>query len=64
MSNEVDLNKNEVKILLSGLHNLALDKDLLEYLSSFDSKARNTIETLIYKFEDTFKGENNVISYK
>jgi hypothetical protein len=36
----------------------------LEYLSSFDSKARNTIETLIYKFEDTFKGENNVISNK
>jgi len=64
MSSVVDLDKNEVKILLSGLHNLAIDKDLLDYLSSFDSKAMFTIEKLIYKFEDTFRGDSNVINYK
>lgn len=51
----VDLDKNEVKILLSGLHNLAIDPELLDYLSTFDNKAKTTIETLICKFEDTFK---------
>jgi hypothetical protein len=64
MSSVVDLDKNEVRILLSGLHNLAIDSDLLEYLSSFDNKARFTIEKLIYKFEDTFKGDKNVTNYK
>ncbi len=57
MSTIVDLNKNEVKVLLSGLHNLAIDKELLDYLSSFDYKAKDTIENLICKFEDTFKGQ-------
>lgn len=57
MSAYVDLNLNEVKVLLSGLHNLALDKEILDYLSSKDPKAIYTIENLISKFEDTFKGE-------
>lgn len=57
MSAYVDLNLNEVKVLLSGLHNLALDKEILDYLSSKDPKAIYTIENLICKFEDTFKGE-------
>ena len=55
MSPVVDLDKNEVRVLLSGLHNLAIDKELLDYLSGFDYKAKDTIENLICKFEDTFK---------
>ena len=57
MSPVVDLDKNEVRVLLSGLHNLAIDKELLDYLSGFDYKAKDTIENLICKFEDTFKQE-------
>lgn len=55
MSAYVDLNFDEVKVLLSGLHNLAIDKDILDYLTSKDPKAIFTIENLICKFEDTFK---------
>lgn len=55
MKSVIDLDKNEVKILLSGLHNLALDRDLLDYITSIDTGAKNTIETLICKFEDTFR---------
>jgi len=51
----VDLNKEEVKILLSGLHNLILDDQLLDYWLSKNDNARNTIEVLINKFEETFK---------
>lgn len=55
MSTFVDLNYDEVKVLLSGLHNLAIDKEILDYLSSKDNKVKYTIENLICKFEDTFK---------
>lgn len=56
MSTYLDLNKSEVRVLLSGLHNIVLDKELLDYVCGFDSSARNTIDNLISKFEDTFKG--------
>lgn len=56
MSTYLDLNKSEVRVLLSGLHNIVLDKELLDYICSFDSSAKNTIDNLISKFEDTFKG--------
>ena len=55
MNTFVDLNYDEVKVLLSGLHNLAIDKEILDYLSSKDNKVKYTIENLICKFEDTFK---------
>ncbi len=55
MSTYVDLNLDEVKVLLSGLHNLVIDKEILDYLQSRDSKSIYTIENLICKFEDTFK---------
>ena len=55
MSTFVDLNYDEVKVLLSGLHNLVIDKELLDYLQSRDNKSIYTIENLICKFEDTFR---------
>lgn len=55
MSTYVDLNKSEVKVLLSGLHNLVLDTELLDFVSSFDNRAKDTIDNLICKFEDTFR---------
>ena len=55
MTKVVDLNKDEVKILLSGLHNLVLDPNLLDYITSIDTKAKNNIDNLINKFEETFK---------
>lgn len=56
MTQVVNLNRDEVKLLLSGLHNLVLDPNLLEYITSIDVKAKNNIGNLINKFEDTFKG--------
>jgi hypothetical protein len=55
MTQVVDLNKEEVKLLLSGLHNLVLDTNLLDYITSVDAKAKNNIGNLISKFEDTFR---------
>lgn len=55
MKSYVDLNVDEVKILLSGLHNLVLDKELLDYWTGKDSRARFTIENLINKFEESFE---------
>lgn len=55
MSSVIDLNKSEVKVLLSGLHNLILDKEILDYLKGIDSSVTSTIESLIYKFEEVFK---------
>lgn len=55
MSTYVDLNKDEVKVLLSGLHNLVIDKEILDYLSARDHKIKYTIDNLICKFEDTFR---------
>lgn len=54
MKSVVDLNKDEVKILLSGLHNIIYDADLLDYWLAQDAKSKNTIELLINKFEETF----------
>lgn len=54
MTTMIDLNKNEVKILLSGLHNLILDTKLLDYITGVDRNAKNTIEILISKFEESF----------
>lgn len=55
MKSFVDLNIDEVKILLSGLHNLVLDNELLDYWTAKDNKARFTIENLINKFEESFE---------
>lgn len=55
MSTYVDLNKDEVKVLLSGLHNLVIDKEILDYLAARDHKIKYTIDNLICKFEDTFR---------
>lgn len=56
VSKTVDLNAKEVKVLLSGLHNLIFDENLFDYITSWDSAAKDTIETLINKFEQTFRG--------
>lgn len=56
MSSVIDLNSNEVKVLLSSLHNLVLDREVVDYLKGIDNQVSSTIETLICKFEDVFKG--------
>lgn len=56
MSSYIDLNKKEVKILLSGLHNLILDEGIIDYLRGLDEQVPKTIEGLIYKFEGVFQG--------
>lgn len=53
MTKTLELNPKEVKVLLSGLHNLIFDTDLFDYITSWDSKASETISNLITKFEES-----------
>ena len=55
MPNVLDLNKNEVKVLLSGLHNLSLDKEVLDYLDNINYGMKDAVESLIFKFEEVIK---------
>ena len=55
MTKTVDLNPKEVKVLLSGLHNLIFDTDLFDYITSWDSSANETISNLIAKCEESLR---------
>ncbi len=52
MKSVIDLNSEEIKVLMAGLHNLVLDTDLLDCITSLNGNSRNTIENLIFKFEE------------